>query len=68
VKQSNPLKNTLSFFSEVKSEVAKVTWPSKNEVTKLTMIVVTVSLLVGIYLGGLDFLFTKLLELVVYNN
>ncbi|EKD62308.1 MAG: hypothetical protein ACD_52C00236G0001 [uncultured bacterium] len=68
MKQSNPLKNTLSFFSEVKSEVAKVTWPSKNEVTKLTMIVVTVSLLVGIYLGGLDFLFTKLLELVVYNN
>ncbi|OGM15078.1 preprotein translocase subunit SecE [Candidatus Woesebacteria bacterium RIFCSPHIGHO2_02_FULL_42_20] len=61
------MKNTLGFLSEVKSEISKVTWPTRDEVTKLTLIVVAVSLIVGLYLGGLDYLFTKLLELIIYK-
>jgi len=67
VKPSHPIKNTLGFLSEVKSEISKVTWPTRDEVTKLTLIVVAVSLIVGLYLGGLDYLFTKLLELIIYK-
>jgi len=67
VKPSHPIKNTLDFLSEVKSEISKVTWPTRDEVTKLTLIVVAVSLIVGLYLGGLDYLFTKLLELIIYK-
>ncbi|EKD62861.1 MAG: hypothetical protein ACD_52C00031G0007 [uncultured bacterium] len=67
MKPSHPIKNTLGFLSEVKSEISKVTWPTRDEVTKLTLIVVAVSLIVGLYLGGLDYLFTKLLELIIYK-
>lgn len=55
----------LKFFSEVKLELSKVTWPKKDEVLRLTLIVFLVSGIIGAYVGGLDYLFTRLLTLVV---
>lgn len=59
------MKQVISFFSEVKVEMSHVTWPKREEVIKLTLIVFILSALVGTYVGGLDYLFTKALELVV---
>jgi preprotein translocase SecE subunit len=55
----------VSFFKEVKLELSKVTWPKKQEVTKLTIIVFAISGIVAGYMGGLDYLFTKSLALLV---
>jgi preprotein translocase subunit SecE len=59
------MKQVSAFFSEVLVELSKVTWPSRNEVIKLTLIVFLVSGILGAYVGGLDFLFTKTLALVL---
>ena len=48
------------FFSEVVAELAKVTWPTKAETTKLTIAVIVISLSVGLFVGGLDILFLNL--------
>jgi len=53
------------FLREVREELGKVVWPTRDEVIRLTLTVILVSLVVGIFLGGLDFLLTKLLEVVV---
>lgn len=53
------------FLKEVQDELSKVVWPTRNEVIRLTLTVILVSLIVGLFLGGLDFLLTKLLETVV---
>ena len=50
-----------TFLKEVKVELKKVNWPTKQETTKYTLIVIGVSLAVMIFLGGLDFLFTWLI-------
>jgi preprotein translocase subunit SecE len=55
----------LTFFKEVKSELLKVVWPTKDEVIKLTTIVIAVSLAVGLYIGGLDILMAKVMDLLV---
>ncbi len=57
--------NPVKFFTEVKSELVKVTWPTKNQVIRLTTVVIFISLAVGIFIGGLDFVFTKLVGLIV---
>jgi len=57
--------NPAKFFTEVKSELFKVTWPTKNQVIRLTTVVIFISLAVGIFIGGLDFVFTKLIGLIV---
>jgi preprotein translocase subunit SecE len=53
------------FLIETRDELVKVNWPSRAEVIRLTIVVITVSVIVGLYIGGLDFVLTKLLELVV---
>ncbi|OGM18529.1 preprotein translocase subunit SecE [Candidatus Woesebacteria bacterium RIFCSPHIGHO2_01_FULL_38_10] len=55
----------VNYIQEVKSELEKVTWPKKEEIIKLTLIVFIISGVVSFYLGVLDFTFTKLLELTI---
>lgn len=55
----------LVFLKEVQDELKKVIWPTRNEVIRLTFVVVLTSLIVGLYLGGLDFGLTKLFELLI---
>ncbi len=55
----------VNFFKEVKDELKKVVWPTKSEVIRLTSIVIIVSLGVGLFLGGADYIFTTLLALFV---
>ncbi len=58
----------VSFFKEVREELKKVVWPSKEEVIRLTGVVVLVSALVGLYLGGADFILTKLFEVFILRR
>ena len=46
------------FFKEVKSELKKVTWPSKKQVTKNTLVVIAAVVLIGIVIWVLDLLFS----------
>lgn len=57
--------NPAKFFTEVKSELLKVTWPTRDQVIRLTTVVVVISLAVGLFIGGLDFVLTKFIELIL---
>lgn len=46
------------YFRETIGELKKVNWPSRKEAQNLTMIVLAVIVLMTVFLGGLDFLFT----------
>lgn len=48
------------FLKEVVAELKKVTWPTRQETVKLTVIVIVISVLVGAFIGGLDSLFLKI--------
>jgi preprotein translocase subunit SecE len=52
------------FFSEVASELRKVTWPTRDETVKLTAAVIIISLAVGLFIGGLDILFVNITTMV----
>ncbi len=47
----------VKFFKEVKSEMKKVVWPSRKQVTNNTLIVLAVVVLVGLVIWVLDLLF-----------
>jgi len=59
------MKSPLIFLKEVRAEMNNVSWPSKQETTRLTGVVIGVSLIVAIFIGILDFLFTNLMTLVL---
>jgi preprotein translocase subunit SecE len=54
-----------AFLRETRDELKKVVWPTKQEIIRLTAVVIAVSLLVGLFLGGLDFIFTKSIQTIV---
>ena len=59
------LKELRSFFSEVRSELKKVTWPSLQEVRSTTIVVIATAFFFGFYLWGLDLVFSRILSQVL---
>ena len=59
------VKQVASYLSEVRIELTKVTWPKRQEVIRLTLVVFLISTIVAIYVGVLDFGFTKLLGAIL---
>jgi preprotein translocase subunit SecE len=55
---------TRSFFTEVRSEMRRVTWPSRREVYATTVVVILTSAFFGIYLWGLDMAIGRAIEWV----
>ncbi len=55
----------IGFLRETYSELKLVVWPTRKEVIRLTLIVITLSVLVGLYIGGIDFIFAKAMELIL---
>ena len=53
------------FLRDVRSEVKKVEWPSRPELVKLTGAVVALSALVGVFLGGVDFVFQEFFKFII---
>lgn len=53
------------FLKEARQEIKKVNWPSRKETTRYTFFVILISLIVALYLGLLDYMFTNILKLIV---
>ena len=49
------------FLREVRDELAKVVWPSRREVVTYTMVVVLTVVVVGLFVFGLDVLFSRVI-------
>lgn len=55
----------VTFLRETASELKRVIWPTRAEVFRLTLIVITISVATGIYIGALDYIFTKTMEFIL---
>ena len=58
-------KRILRYFKEVRAELRKVVWPSRDTALNLTGIVLGVTVFMSVALGLLDWLFTKLFALII---
>ncbi|MBI3577443.1 preprotein translocase subunit SecE [Candidatus Gottesmanbacteria bacterium] len=54
----------LNFFKEVIVELKKVTWPTREETIRYTAVVFAISIIVGVFIGGLDVLFVRLTSIL----
>ncbi len=53
------------FLREVQVELSKVVWPTRDQTVKLTIIVLITILIVGFFLGGLDLILNRMLNLLL---
>ncbi len=59
--------NIIGFLKEVKEELAKVVWPSKEQTIRYTVLVIIVAVAVGLFLGSLDYILTGLTAFLLGN-
>ena len=53
------------YIAESWSELRKVAWPTRETVVRLTLLVVAVSVIVGLYIFVLDRVFNTLLDVLL---
>ena len=54
-----------NFLKDVKLELSRVNWPTKEQTIKYTGAVVVLSLVIAGFLGALDFVFTWILNRLI---
>lgn len=54
------LEQIKGFFQEVKVEMKKVNWPTRQETFKYTLVVIGATFAVAMYLGFLDYIIFEL--------
>ncbi len=55
----------VKYFLEAKEELNKVAWPSRDQVILYSGIVGVICIVTALYLGGIDWLFTKGLDQLI---
>ena len=50
------------YIEESYSELKKVTWPTREQVRNLTVLVFAISAVVGIFIAAVDFAFTEVVR------
>ncbi len=60
--QKLPMRQNL--VTDILGELRKVTWPTRKETIRLTTIVIVISLIIGVYIGIIDILLAKVLEVI----
>ncbi len=56
------MKFVLNYFKQVIQELKKVSWPTKKQTINKTVLVLVVSTIVAVYVGGLDLIFQKMIQ------
>jgi len=54
-----------NYVSDVVAEMKKVSWAKRSELIGATTLVLVISILVAAYIGLLDFIFSRLLALIL---
>jgi len=61
----NFFKKIPNFFSEVRQELKKVSWSTREELFGATWVVITLTLVLAVFIGVIDFGLSKLLVVVL---
>ena len=61
----NPVARATRFVEEARIELQKATWPTREQLINLTVVVVAVCVFVGVFLGAVDFVFQQLVRQVI---
>ena len=65
MKVTSAPKQAISFVRESKDELQKVNWPTREQTVRYTIIVVLAYAVVGLVIGGFDYLLTLIFEKII---
>lgn len=54
-----------NFFNEVKAELSKVSWSTRQELIGATTVVIVATFVLAIFIGGVDLFLSKFLQVIL---
>lgn len=57
--------NITKYLKETQAELKEVSWPTKEQTITYTVMVIIISVLVAVFLGGIDFGLKELLTFIL---
>ena len=60
--------NLTAYFSDVKAELKKVTWPTFNDIIRHTVIVLLFTFIVALVLGLMDSVILGIFQLTIFKK
>jgi len=63
--EPNSFQKAIDFFREVKTELKKVTWPTRKQTTGTTIVVIVFIFIIAVFLGLFDLGLSKLVQVVL---
>jgi len=53
------------FITEVKQELKKVSWSTRDEIISSTLVVLTTVALLGLFIGACDLIFSRVINILI---
>jgi preprotein translocase subunit SecE len=57
-----PVERAKTYLQEVRVELSRVEWPSRTELIRMSIVVIIVLLLLAVYLGTFDYIYTVVIK------
>ncbi len=57
-----------AYLQDARSELAKVEWPSRAQAIRLTVVVIVFSFVLAGFIGGVDYIFSRIVEKVILKG
>ena len=58
------MQKIVNFFKEVRAEFKQISWPKRESIIQSTIVVISISIIVSLVLGGFDYIFTQAIGLI----
>jgi preprotein translocase subunit SecE len=58
----------VNYLKSVRAEIARVSWPTRNELISLTALILVMTVVVTVYIWGVDGIIATVLGLLVRNG
>jgi preprotein translocase subunit SecE len=55
------------YFRDTAGELKQVSWPTQKQATIYTVLVISISILVAMFVGAFDYLFSQGVQIIVNN-
>ena len=56
------MKKAISFIKGAREELKKISWPSKDEISRFTVVTIVMTFVIATFLWGVDMLLTKIIQ------
>lgn len=57
-----------TYLRESRAELAKVEWPNRRQAFRLTMVVIVFSAVLAAFIGGVDYVFSVVIEKLILKG